>query len=353
MKKTLSIVLVLVMIFSIFIPIYVNAVRTEQSKTEELFNKSVVVFQPFNTLDENKIKEFVTKDMLSKIVYDLFIEGIKKNDELNTKLGDGKQLKEIIARFITDDNVSVVLSELKANKPIKSTLILGEYIKNVEKLFDKDWDYIVNDDFRKSTQSIISMLSGSIEKTEEIKITDIETYWGKDEIQAMIGLGVVNGYPDKTFRPNASITRAEFAKIIVTALKLENVIYKGGFSDISIGQWYANNVATMVKNELALGYPDGTFNPNGDITRNEMAAILSKVLKLELSEEEQAVLISTLEDLKLIPDWAKVSVAAVIKAELVKVGTDNNYNPLNKATRGEAASAIYRLIKLKEKDCNT
>ncbi len=344
MKKSLSLALVLVMVLSILAPAIANASRTSEAKAEELFNKSVGYFEPLKALDESEVKAFVTKEVFSKLVYDFFVQEINKHDELAAKLGDGTQLKANIDQLITDENISILLSELKTGEAVESLAILGEFITSVEELFEEDWDVVIDDGFKTEAKNIIANISGAIEETVDTKISDIENHWAKDEIQAMIALGIVNGYPDGTFQPNGKITRAEFAKTVATALELENEVYTGGFSDVVAGQWHADHIATLVENELVAGYPDGTFNPNGVITRNEIATILSKVLKLEISQEEQATLLSNFKDMALIPNWAKAAVAQVAKAELMKGDTDNNFNPANNATRAEAVTVIYRLI---------
>lgn len=352
MKKVVSLLLIFIMVLSILLPVLSIAARTTEEKAEELFNKGSGFFGGIKDLDENEIKSFVTKDELSSLLYDFFVLEVNKREDLAPKIGDGKQLKTYIDELITDENISILLRELKSGKAVKSLPVIEKFINNVEGLFAENWDIIVDDNIKESARSVIANFGESIETTVESQFKDIEKHWAKDEIQAIIAMGIVNGYPDGTFRPNNKISRAEFSKMIVTALQLKSTDYVGGFSDVKMGEWYANNIATMVKNEFALGYPDGTFAPNGNITRNEISIILSKVLKLEVSEEEKILLIN-FKDMELIPDWTKPSVAEVVKAELMKGDTDYNFNPSNNATRAEAATVIYRLTKVYKKPCNT
>ena len=92
----------------------------------------------------------------------------------------------------------------------------------------------------------------------------------------MAAMGIVNGYPDGSFRPNAPITRAEFAAI---ASRFDaNASEEGDwFSDIS-GHWAEKAIIKAVNNGWIKGYDDGTFRPNNPITRGQMAKILYNLM---------------------------------------------------------------------------
>lgn len=100
--------------------------------------------------------------------------------------------------------------------------------------------------------------------------------WFNCAISTMASLNVLNGYPDGTFRPNAPITRAEFAAIAARFDGRE----AGGiarFSDIR-GHWSAAEVSRAYLNRWVDGYPDGTFRPDRDITRAEAMTLVNRVL---------------------------------------------------------------------------
>lgn len=109
----------------------------------------------------------------------------------------------------------------------------------------------------------------------DVKSTD----WYNNAISTLSNMGIIDGYPDGTFRPNAGITRAEFAKIAVSFFK-DNVRETIGdrFSDIH-GKWYTEYV--NLANELAIvnGYPDGTFRPDNKIIRAESMTIVNNTLR--------------------------------------------------------------------------
>ncbi len=102
--------------------------------------------------------------------------------------------------------------------------------------------------------------------------------WYNNAVSTLSVMDVLSGYLDGSFKPNASITRAEFAKIAVSFFDYEDIVYDGAFSDVAGDQWYAQYVAAAVELGLVSGYPDGTFRPNESITRAEACAIVNRVL---------------------------------------------------------------------------
>jgi hypothetical protein len=102
-------------------------------------------------------------------------------------------------------------------------------------------------------------------------------YWASTAIQSLVQAGVVNGYSDGSFRPEQSVSRAEFAKMIVTALDLPFVLVEyPSFSDVPGNHWALTYVETALMNDLMKGYPDGLFQPSGEITLAEILTVLTR-----------------------------------------------------------------------------
>lgn len=101
-------------------------------------------------------------------------------------------------------------------------------------------------------------------------------------IGKLMSVGVIEGFPDGTVRPDGLITRAEFSKIAVVAMGLEeaaaSVMGPTPFTDTVDGAWYSGYVNVAASNGLILGYPDGTFGPNRNLTNNEAITILVRLL---------------------------------------------------------------------------
>lgn len=341
MKRVVSVILVLVMVLAIMAPIVSNA---ETVKEEVLFNKLAEYFAPYKNLDMGLVEEFMTEEVFVELAYELFYNEALTYDNLKEKLGDGSGLKSIIKDLITKENTLTILKELQAGVAKDSLPILKNYIEAVETYFEEDWDKIVDADLRASAKEILYKLVLEVEENVVVSIKDIEKHWAKDKIEALVKLGIIKGYPDGTFRPEEKISRAEFAALIVSALKLDLATYSGGFSDVKASDWHAKYVATMVANKYVSGYPDGSFKPEGKINRMEMATMLSNIIEVEFTAEEKTTLLKGFVDADGIQDWAKDAVAEVVKAKLMVGDNLGKFNPTGNATRAEAATVIYNLI---------
>ena len=115
-------------------------------------------------------------------------------------------------------------------------------------------------------------------------MTSVFAYTDTDDVAVSIlsELDIINGYEDGTFRPEGTVTRAELAKMIIHAMDKADVaeILKGEtrFSDISVDAWYTGVVNVAVNNGFINGYPDGTFKPDQKVTFAEAATMIVKAL---------------------------------------------------------------------------
>lgn len=113
----------------------------------------------------------------------------------------------------------------------------------------------------------------------DVKVGD----WFNNAVSTLSNAGIINGYPDGTFRPNAPITRAEMAKVIAMFAELNKD--SAGFKDIA-GHWAEAYIKLAAGNGWIAGYPDGTFRPDQDITRAETMTMINRVLERVPSTEK-------------------------------------------------------------------
>ena len=106
---------------------------------------------------------------------------------------------------------------------------------------------------------------------------DIENHWAVRQISDWLNKDLVGGYTDGTFKPDNSITRAEFIALVNRAFGFTETV-PVAFSDVRESDWYALEVAKASAIGYIAGYPDGSFKPNNSISRQEAAAILAKCL---------------------------------------------------------------------------
>lgn len=104
--------------------------------------------------------------------------------------------------------------------------------------------------------------------------------WYNNAISTLSNMGIICGYPDGTFRPDAPITRAELTKIAAGFFSDPRVAatYDGRFSDVHGAEWYISYLMTALEEGLIEGYPDGSFRPDRPITRAETCTIVNRTL---------------------------------------------------------------------------
>ena len=183
---------------------------------------------------------------------------------------------------------------------------------------------------------------------------DFNGHWAEfDIIDAM-----QDKYVDLTsnFRPNESISRAEFAKIVCNVLKsdLNNITLENEFkfSDVDKEDWYYDYIAILAKKGIINGYEDGTFKPEATITRQEAAKIIASIkgikedTYLDINGKEiHKDTVTSFADDELIPTWVDKSVNELSKLGIIKgykEGNEMYFNPANQIQRAEALVMIQR-----------
>ena len=175
-------------------------------------------------------------------------------------------------------------------------------------------------------------------ETPKVTLTDISGHWAQADIQKLVAAGAISGYPNKTFKPNNNITRAEFAVTLVKALKLAP---KSGkvFNDTA-NHWAKDNIATAQAYGIISGYSDTKFGPNDKITREQMAVMVTKAASLKAAANAK-----TFTDSAKVSAWAKDAVIAASSNGIISGYPDGSFKPKANATRAEAATMIVKIMK--------
>ena len=169
--------------------------------------------------------------------------------------------------------------------------------------------------------------------------TDTADHWAKGAIAQAYANGMVNGYGEGIFKPNQTMTRAEFTKIIVSGLNLPDTEQQLSFADNDqIAEWAVPYVEQAVAANVITGYTDNTFGPSKNITRAEMAVMVVKALGLEVQENAEL----TFADAEQIPAYAKPYIAVAVEKGLIVGLEGNKFGPNQSATRAEAATVVLR-----------
>ncbi len=165
------------------------------------------------------------------------------------------------------------------------------------------------------------------------------SYWASSVIAEVYSLGCISGYPDGTFRPNKSITRAEFVTMLVKAFKLP--VATSIFFDDTVRHWARDYIGTALHAGIATGYRAISFGPDDPITREQMAVMIAKAAKLKASVAE-----SYFNDRGDSSAWARSALAAVAQFGMMMGYPDGSFHPRQQATRAEAVAAIVNALKV-------
>ena len=175
--------------------------------------------------------------------------------------------------------------------------------------------------------------------------TDIQGHWAQNTINKWVDKGDISGYPDGTFRPNNMITRAEFVVLVNNAMGYTKSGY-AYFSDVPSHYWGKNAIQTGVAAGYISGDGNGIFRPNDPVTRQEAAAMISRILDLKQNESRAY----RYTDSYAISNWAKGVVGAVSEAGIMAGYPDGSFGPNKVLTRAEAVLALDKTVNYKPGD---
>lgn len=154
-----------------------------------------------------------------------------------------------------------------------------------------------------------------------------------------IHFNYVIGYTDGTIRPNNDISRAEVATIFFRLLtdeaREQYTTTAGNFTDVKAGMWCNRAIATLTNMGIIKGYTDGTFRPNADITRAELATIIARFAKLDVNTK-------TFSDIN--GHWAQKNIELAAGNGWINGYEDGTFRPNNNITRAETFAMINRVL---------
>ena len=182
-----------------------------------------------------------------------------------------------------------------------------------------------------------------------VTFADVSNHWAKDAVNDMGSRMVVTGRGNGVYAPDTSITRAEFATIVVRALGLAQATGESGFGDVSGSDWFNGYVGTATAYGLITGYDSTSYGPNDMITREQAMAVLERAMKktglgVTLTDSEIATLLAAYTDGSAVSGYAKTSVAACLKTGVVNGSSATTLSPKGYVTRAEVAVMVQRLL---------
>lgn len=196
-----------------------------------------------------------------------------------------------------------------------------------------------------------SSLSGNLgqaqipEVNEKFEFTDLSTCeWAKDSIKYLLARGIISESDNKEFRPQDSVKREEFVKMIVASLGIYDASAETTLKDVKKDAWYYTYIANAEKVGLVCGNDLKNFGTGENITREDIAVIVTRALEL-VGFNSGEVNTDKFTDDAYISDYAKNSVYYMKKLGIVNGVGDNSFAPKMSATRAQTAKIIYEMLK--------
>ncbi|QNR67918.1 S-layer homology domain-containing protein [Paenibacillus peoriae] len=177
---------------------------------------------------------------------------------------------------------------------------------------------------------------------------DVKTHWGREDVNNIAARLDLKGNGNNTFSPDRSVTRSEFAEIVVTGLGLMRPdAPQPYFPDVSASAWYEKAVTIANEFDIVRGYEDGNFYSDKQITREQGFSMIARAYRLIQSEAaagQDTSALSQYGDGASVSNWAKADVAQLIEAGIIQ-GNGAKLSPQATMTRAEVTALIARMLK--------
>lgn len=195
---------------------------------------------------------------------------------------------------------------------------------------------------------LVAMLNEQIEQQVTNPSThqwqDINGHWSRNVINTLNKLGVINGQSATHFNPNANITRAEFATLIVRTFNIQSESSMINSFNDTRNHWAKEDIEKLVAMGIIQGYVNGTFKPNAKISREEMVIIFARILNLDNLEKDNTK--GKFNDIAISSPFARDYIVEAAKAGIISGRGDGIFDPKGNATRSEALMIIWNALNL-------
>lgn len=301
-------------------------------------NDSIVTY-----LDYKNAEFIFTGDIESETEKDMISQNLINNTDFISIPHHGSKYSSTLEFVKKSDPEYAVVSVGENSYGHPTDDALNKYLSIGAKIYrtDKLGNIVIKTDGNSAT--INGEKINLIETQNNINQTilnDIKGHWAESNITNFISNGYINGYTDGTFKPNNSITRAEFIKIFNKYFGLTKTSGKV-FNDTKT-HWAKTEIDIAVTNGVANGISTNEFNPDAPITREQAATMISNYKNLADSNHEE---IYNFQDKNQISSWAKDAVEGVVERGYMNGYSDKTFKPKSNITRAEAVVTLSRVHK--------
>lgn len=248
---------------------------------------------------------------------------------------------------------------LSGNMPIEPTIdqIKSYYQDAVTNVLDKQGP-TSTDSYRPSSDSnskndslfegasvvVIPQVTVPESVTRTASFADLGGYeWAADDIVYLYENNYIDGTSATTFNPASMVKREEYLKMLVNAANITGNKTTTEFSDVVNGAWYEKFVALGVENGIVNGQSEDNFGIGMNVTREDMAVMMYRVLKDRISMSAEGA--ESFKDFDSISEYAKEAVACMQNLGIINGMDDGSFCPKDNATRAQAAVCIRRMLK--------
>lgn len=280
------------------------------------------------TISTIEVKTIITEGITQEIVSPIKIKQIVKEET--------SPLPDLAAVYLNQMPISFESSATK------------EAFFNVQHSLQPKRNVIHLDAFVTKPRTTIEAFAASSEVKVLLfdPFTDLTMdHWALEPIALISTLGIIQGYPDYSYQPHKGITRAELTKLLIETLGLPLATPEAIFSDVHPNHWAAAHITTAFEHKLIEGYPDLTFKPKGTLTRAEGIAIIVRAARLpEVSAQDTL----RYQDIKE-NYWARKYILQAQVYGLIDYHKEKEFLPSQHLTRAEAAEVLYHTKFIQEK----
>ncbi|MDO4553438.1 MAG: S-layer homology domain-containing protein, partial [Bacillota bacterium] len=245
------------------------------------------------------------------------------------------------------DTVEISFKLDDSAKSVSNPLLLGVWVRETG---SADWSFAGGAyDEASNTLTLLTRVNGDYQvRYTEYSFPDVGAgHWAKDYLDVLASRQIMLGDGQGNANPDAPVTRAETAAMIVRVLQANSLIgrtpeVEDNFSDVKEGAWYYYAMNLAAKRGILSGYGDGTARPDDPITRAELAAVIARTVAT--AEQLSGDRLPKARDAERIPSWAKTYVAVLEEMGFLSGDDKGNFNPDANATRAEVGKLMYKLM---------
>ncbi|WP_432402880.1 S-layer homology domain-containing protein [Wukongibacter sp. M2B1] len=326
-------------------------------------------------LDENKTEFELSKglmeDIFSKEINRLKLETSKAsvylNDDIIRESGDYDKLSLDIKSLENEDipynNINEIILRVdeEADPSLDIPLTLEIFFDGEKENGDNITVFSIKDKttmenlggiYKKDSQTVKFTINNGgrfIARDNKKAFKDLENLSrSKKEIESMAAKGIITGRSEEEFDPYDKISRAEIATLITRMIRCDMDSQNNlPFKDVPRDKWYYDSVKAAYESRYINGRSSEAFDPNGKITREEMAVVVSNILSKKLDEEINGDdKVKALEDKEDISGWARDAINKVINLGIIEATKDLRINPQEELTREQTSVILYRVYNI-------